>query len=276
MSLFIFAGISYAMTALHKVIRHIDEHSGARTKTYARLTDSLVTYVMTILMIILILGRLGVDTATIIGSVSIVSIAVGMGAQDLVKDIVAGLFLTYEGVIKVGDLVHVGGWYGRVTDMGIRTTKVSWHGESKIFNNSSVRDFLNGDGDPARMVLAMPISYDADLDEVEAILAEELPLMEHKIPGLVKPPQYENIDSLGESSVNLCIAIYVDYEKRNSALRSLAREIKAMCDRRGIEIPFNQLVLYNGDLAKGEADAQIHLRGIETANGGEVPKADQR
>ena len=268
MSLFIFAGISYAMTALHKVIMQIDEHSSARTKTYARLTDSLVTYVMSILMIILILTKLGVDTATIIGSVSIVSIAVGMGAQDLVKDIVAGLFLTYEGTIKVGDLVEVAGWRGRVTDMGIRTTKVSWLGESKIFNNSSVRDILNSNGEPTRMVLAMPISYDADLDEIEAILAEELPLMEQKIAGLVKPPQYEGIDSLGESSVNLCIAIYVDYEKRNSALRSLAREIKVMCDRRNIEIPFNQLVLHNGDLAVSEDSMQAMFQGDGGASKG--------
>ena len=241
MVLFLFAVLSYIMIGLHKIIRHIDEQSSTRTKTYARLTDSLVTYVMSILMIILILSRLGVDTATIIGSISIISIAVGMGAQDLVKDIVAGLFLIFEGTIAVGDLVEIAGFRGRVTDMGIRTTKISWYGETKILNNSDVRNVLNGNGDPTRMVLSTAVTYEADLEEIEAILAEELPLMEDKIPGLVKAPQYEGIDSLGESSVNLCIAIYVDYVKRNSALRLLAREIKIMFDRRGIEMPYNQL-----------------------------------
>jgi len=274
MALFIFAGFSFIMTVLHKAIARIDENCSARTKTYASLTDSLITYVMTVSMVILILGRLGVDTTTIIGSVSIITIGVGMGTQDLVKDIVAGLFLTYENTINVGDLVEVGGWRGRVTDMGIRTTKVSWHGESKIFNNSSVRDFINNNGDPARKVLATPVSYDADLEEIEAILAEELPLMMGKIPGLVRPPQYEGVDSLGESSVNLCIAIYVDYEKRNTALLSLAREIKVMFDRRGIEMPFNQLVLHNGDLANSTADMQMVSQGQEDRDKGRSPEAD--
>ena len=67
------------------------------------------------------------------------------------------------------------------------------------------------------------------------------------IPGLVKPPQYEGVDSLGESSVNLCIAIYVKFAVRYPAMRKLAQEIKIMFDRRGIEIPFNQLVLHNAD-----------------------------
>ena len=276
MVLFIFAVLSYIMIGLHKIIRHIDEQSSTRTKTYARLTDSLVTYVMSILMIILILSRLGVDTATIIGSISIISIAVGMGAQDLVKDIVAGLFLIFEGTIAVGDLVEIAGFRGYVTDMGIRTTKVSWYGETKVLNNSDVRNVLNSNGDPTRMVLPTAVTYEADLEEIEAILAEELPLMEDKIPGLVKAPQYEGIDSLGESSVNLCIAIYVDYVKRNSALRLLAREIKIMFDRRGIEMPYNQLVLYNGDLAAGNVSDQAPSQNEVSADEEKAPEADNQ
>ena len=228
---------------------------------------------MTILMVFLILSKLGVDTATIFGSISIISIAVGMGAQDLVKDIVAGLFLIFEGTIAVGDLVEAGGFRGYVTDMGIRTTKISWYGETKILNNSDVRNVLNGNGNPERMVLPTAVPYEADLEEIEAILAGELPLMEDKIPGLAMPPQYEGIESLGDSSVNLCIAIYVDYEKRNKALRLLAREMKIMFDRRGIEMPYNQLVLYNGDLAAGNGSDQAATQNEVSADEEKAPEA---
>ena len=102
------------------------------------------------------------------------------------------------------------------------------------------------------MVLKAPISYDADLLEVEAILDEELPKLMDVIPGLVKPPQYEGIESLGDSSVNLRIAIFVQNSKKFPALRKLTREIKLLFDRKGIEIPFNQLVLHNAEDAKKE------------------------
>ena len=68
-----------------------------------------------------------------------------------------------------------------------------------------------------------------------------------KIPGLVKPPQYENINSLGDSAVNLCIAIYVEPRYRYKAMHALNREIKVMFDRRGIEIPYNQIVVHNAE-----------------------------
>jgi small-conductance mechanosensitive channel len=92
----------------------------------------------------------------------------------------------------------------------------------------------------------------------------------------VKAPQYEGIDSLGESSVNLCIAIYVDYVKTNSALRLLAREIKIMFDRRGIEMPYNQLVLYNGDLAAGNVSDQAPSQNEESASEEKAPEADNQ
>lgn len=147
----------------------------------------------------------------------------------------------------VGDFITVGNWYGTVVEIGLRTTKVRFFAETKIFSNSSVRDIINADGEVARMALKAPVSYDVDLMEIEDILAEELPKMMDRIPGLVKPPQYEGVDSLGESSVDLCIAIYVKFPMRYPAIRKLAREVKVMFDRRGIEIPFNQLVLHNAD-----------------------------
>ena len=169
---------------------------------------------------------------------------ISFGAKDLVSDIIAGFFTLFEGSYKVGDFITVGSWYGTVTEIGLRTTKVQFFSETKIFNNSSMRDIINSDGAVARMILKMPISYDADLAEVEAVLAEELPRLTDVIPGLLKPPVYEGVESLEDSSVLLRIAIYVNSGVRYPALRSLNREMKLIFDRHGIEIPFNQLVVH--------------------------------
>ena len=86
----------------------------------------------------------GVDTAALIASAGMVSIAVGMGARELVTDILAGIFMLLEGSLHVGDTVQVGGWEGVVTDMGIRTTRITnADGEVKILNNSHISDVVN-------------------------------------------------------------------------------------------------------------------------------------
>ena len=94
------------------------------------------------------------------------------------------------------------------------------------------------------MIYSTLLSYDANLAEVEAVLAEELPKLTDVIPGLLKLPVYEGVDSLADSSVLLRIAIYVNSGVRYPALRSLNREMKLIFDRHGIEIPFNQLVVH--------------------------------
>jgi small conductance mechanosensitive channel len=131
-----------------------------------------------------------------------------------------------------------------VVEIGLRTTKVRFFSETKIFNNSSMRDIINSDGEVARMVLKMPISYDADLIEVEKILREELPSMMDAIPGLVKAPVYEGVESFEDSSVLLRITIFTQFGLRYRALRELNRQMKLVFDRRGIEIPFNQIVVH--------------------------------
>jgi small conductance mechanosensitive channel len=232
---------------LNGILYRISKISTMRVETVCLLLKNATKYVCVIAFVYYGLAQFGVDTQTLLASAGILSLMISLGAKDMVSDIIAGFFTIFEGTYKVGDFITVGSWYGTVVEIGLRTTKVQWFAETKIFNNSSMRDIINADGKVARMVLKAPVPYDVDLLEIEAILAEELPKMMDVIPGLVKPPQYENLDSLGESSVNLCIAIYVENAKRYPALRKLTREIRVMFARRGIEIPFNQIVVHNAN-----------------------------
>ena len=218
--------------------------SDMRVETVCLLLKNAMKYICVIVFVYYGLSQFGVDTQTLLASAGILSLMISFGAKDLVSDIIAGFFTLLEGSYKVGDFITVGSWYGTVTEIGLRTTKVSFFSETKIFNNSSMRDIINRDGAVARMILKMPISYDANLYEVEAVLAEELPKLTDVIPGLLKPPVYEGVDSLADSSVLLRIAIYVNSGVRYPALRSLNREMKLIFDRHGIEIPFNQLVVH--------------------------------
>lgn len=247
---FLLCAMYVAVVLLNRILYLVAKVSDMRVETVCLLLKNAIKYICVVVFVYYGLAQFGVDTQTLLASAGIMSLMVSFGAKDLVSDIIAGFFIIFEGTYKVGDFITVGSWYGTVVEIGLRTTKVRFFSDTKIFNNSSMHDIINADGSVSRMVLTAPISYDADLTEVEAVLEEELPKLMDVIPGLVKPPQYEGVDSLADSSVNLRIVIYVDIAVKFVALRRLTREVKLIFDRHGIEIPFNQLVIHNA----GEAD----------------------
>ena len=240
-----------AVVLINRILYLIARVSDMRVETVCLLLKNAMKYICVVIFVYYGLAQFGVDSQTLLASAGILSLMISFGAKDLVSDIIAGFFTLFEGSYKVGDFVTVGNWYGTVTEIGLRTTKVNFFSETKIFNNSSMRDIINSDGSVARMILKMPISYDADLVEVEAVLEEELPKLMDVIPGLVKPPRYEGVESFEDSSVMLRIAIYVNNRVKYPAFRRLNREVKLIFDRHGIEIPFNQIVVHEARDGKG-------------------------
>ena len=249
-TVFLLCAMYVLVVLLNQVLYRIAKYSDRRVETVCLLAKNAIKYICVIAFVYYGLSQFGVQTQTLLASAGILSMMISFGAKDLVSDIIAGFFTIVEGTYKVGDFITIGNWRGTVVEIGLRTTKVRFFAETKIFNNSSIRDVINANGEVARMTLKAPISYDADLVAVEAILNEELPKMMDVIPGLVKPPQYDGIESLGDSSVNLLITIFVKNSMKYPAIRRLTREVKLLFDREGIEIPFNQLVLHNADEAQ--------------------------
>jgi len=138
------AGSSLAVFCVRVWLRGAQKRSSLRTRTVLKLADSMIAYAAGILIVAVILYMFGVNTVALLASAGIVSIAVGMGAKDIVSDTVAGLFLIIEDSIHIGDQVSVGSWKGTVTDMGIRTTKITDEsGNVKILNNNKISDIVN-------------------------------------------------------------------------------------------------------------------------------------
>ena len=242
--LFLFCVMYVCVVFISRMLYMIAKISSMRVETICLLIRNSLKYICVVIFIYYGLAQFGVDTKTLLASAGILTLMISFGAKDLISDIIAGFFIILEGCYKVGDFISVNGWIGTVVEIGLRTTRVRFYSDTKIFNNSSMRDLINSDGEIGRMVLSIPVGYDADLEEVEKILEEELPKLKDVIPGLVKAPLYEGVDSFGQSGVMIRIAIYMETPYRYSAFRALQREIKLIFDRRGIEIPLNQIVVH--------------------------------
>ena len=129
---------------IRSILRLAEKRMSLRGKTVIRLVDSLISYVVGIFLIFCILDMFGVNTTALLASAGVISIAVGMGAQSMAADLLAGFFMMVEGSVHVGDYVSVSGVKGHVTDMGIRTTEITDDdGNVVIFNNSKVSSVLN-------------------------------------------------------------------------------------------------------------------------------------
>ncbi len=243
--IFLLCAMYVGAVLVDMILYRVAKASDTRVETVCLLMKNAIKYICVIIFVYYGLAQFGVKTQTLLASAGILSLMVSLGAKDMVSDILAGFFIIFESTYKVGDFISVGSWQGTVTEIGLRTTRVKRGTDVKIFNNSSMRDIVNSE-EIVRQMLKMPISYDADIEEIESILEEELPLIgPDLIPGLVKGPNYEGVSSFEDSSVMIQIAVYVESSARFPALRALNREVKIIFDRHGIEIPFNQIVVHD-------------------------------
>ena len=219
------------------------------SRSMAGLFISLIKFVGYIVAAVWALGILGVNLAGIFASLGIASLIVGFGAQSLIEDAVTGIFIIFEGQYHVGDIIVLDGFRGVVRRIGVRTTCIEdGAGNQKIVNNSDIRNVQNRSKKSSLAVCDLSVSYSTDIREVEKVLAETLPKLHAKYSKLfLAAPRYLGVETLGESSVVLRIVADVNEADFFLGYRTLNREMKLMCDRHGIEIPFNQIVVHQAE-----------------------------
>ena len=231
-------------TVLKKLLLLLAETLDSRGETICRLLGSFVKYATIIGMVYYCLALLGVDTTTLLASAGILSIAISLGAKDLVADILSGLFLIFEGAFRVGDIITVGSWRGTVVEIGIRTTKIMNGAQNiKVIRNSDVTDIVNMTKQSTYTWLDVGIEYSESLERVEDILADELPHIKAQIPAIIGGPFYKGVVSLGDNSVNIRIMVQCAETDRAQVERDLNRAIKLLFDKHDISIPYPQVVV---------------------------------
>ena len=221
---------------------------GKKAKTVSRLIVSFFKWVIALCAFFFTLDAWGADTTTLLASAGVLTLIIGLGSQSLVADILAGIFIVFEGEFQVGDIVLIDGWRGEVKEIGIRTTKlVDVGGNIKIVNNSEIKTIINQTQELSVAKTYVSVSYGARIEKIEAVIADNITKMKEKIPGVVEGPFYMGVSELGESGVSLLFTAKCKEDDIYQVQRDLNREIKIMFDDNNVEIPFNQLVVHMED-----------------------------
>ncbi len=230
----------------------------AQVRTLVPLLESILRYVIYFTAAVMILDRLHFNVAALLASAGIAGIAIGFGAQHLIRDIVAGFFLIFEGLVQVGDLIRVGEITGDVERVNLRTTQVRrFSGELVTIPNGVIQQLGNMNRGFMRAIVQVGVAYEADLERAMAIMhrAGEAWTVERP-DDVLGPPQVQGIMEFGASDVRVRLIVMVKPAAYGSAEPELRRRLKAAFDAEGIEIPYPKSVVYNRDTPAASPDAK--------------------
>jgi small conductance mechanosensitive channel len=219
-----------------------------RAETLGRILRYAVSVSITVLAILLILSQLGISIAPILGAAGVVGVAVGFGAQSLVRDYFTGISLLLENQLAKGDVVTVAGLTGAVEDLTLRYIQLrDYQGNVHYVPNGLISTVTNMSRGHAYAVIDVGVAYRENLDAVIPVLLDEAarfltqPAIADKV---LEPFEFAGVEALGDSAVTLRGRFKVKPLEQWTIRREFLRAIKQRFDREGIEIPFPHLTVY--------------------------------
>lgn len=215
---------------------------------------SFIKYLAALVIVFMILSAWGVNTTALLAGIGILSLIVGLGAQPLIEDIIAGLFIVFEKTFDVGDIIVVDGFRGVVKEIGIRTTKIEdAGGDVKVMNNSDLRTIINMTNELSLAICDVDIEYSESLERVETVIKDNLSQIRRNVPAIQDGPHYMGVQELGTSGVKIRLVAECHESTLFQTERDLNRQIKLVFDKNGINIPFTQVVVHEAKKTRSAA-----------------------
>lgn len=237
--------------------------AGKRATTLGTLLSTATIIIILLVAIIMALSEVGLEIGPIIAALGIGGLAIGFGAQNLVRDVISGFFIIVENQIRVGDVVNINGKGGVVEVITLRIVRLrDLHGVVHYIPHGHITAVSNMTKDYGRYVFDVGIAYRENVDEVIEILKEIG-------DGLVNDPEYSNVivepleimglDRFDDSAVVIRARITTRPVQQWRVGREFNRRMKKVFDERGIEIPFPHRTVYMG-VMKDESAPPLRVK----------------
>ena len=257
---------SVISSAIDKVLVRTNlDQTGNRIRTLLPLARNALLILIIITSAIIILSELGVNIAPLLAGAGIIGLAIGFGAQTLVKDIITGAFIVFENTLAVGDVIEVAGHSGVVEGMTIRTIKLrDLKGRLHTIPFSSVDTIVNMTRDYSYVVSEIGVSYREDTDDVINIINNVFKTLrndENYNLNIMDDLEVMGLERFDDSAVILKIRIKTKPGFQWLVKREFNRRIKYAFDENNIEIPYPHKTIYFGEDKGGNSpSANINLR----------------
>ncbi len=239
-------------TIKHQMKDKLDVEKEKRVNTLTRLIKGISIVGIGIITLFVILEQLGIDVTAALAALGIVGIAVGFGAQYLIRDLINGFFIYFENQYNIGDVIKIGDVGGIVEELSLRRTVLrDLDGMRHIIPNGGIQMVSNLTQEWSRAHFNISVAYKEDLDRVMALMRatwEEMaedPKWANSI--ITKTPWLLRVDEFGDSGIIIKMVGETQPIKQWDVMGEYRRRIKKVFDKEGIEIPWPHIKLYLGD-----------------------------
>ncbi len=234
-----------------------DREFGKRAETLGRVFRYIVSVVISLIAVMLILAEVGISVAPILGAAGVVGLAVGFGAQSLVKDYFTGFFLLLENQIRQGDVVQLGDHSGLVEGITLRYVQLrDYEGNVHFVPNGTITTVVNMSRGFSYAVMDIGVGYREDIDNCIAVMrqtASQLKNDPEYSPRIMDELDVAGVDSWGDSAIVIRCRFRCQPLEQWGIRREYLRRLKYAFDAEGIEIPFPHMTLYAGEDRDGKA-----------------------
>ena len=214
-----------------------------RKNTIIVLINSIIKYMIAVIVIILVLGIYGVNTTSLIASLGVLTAIIGLAFQDTIKDFLAGIFLIFDNAYAVGDTVKINGFTGEVIALGLKTTKIkAYTGEVMTLSNSSFTEVINYNLNNSKILIKIPFCYYESLERIESVLngiknsiEEDKEVVEMTLLG---------VDEYNRSTISYAVIVECLPMEHFGVRRKVLTLIKKRLDEEDISIPYEKLDVY--------------------------------
>lgn len=249
----------FASVFLEKIVRKAivsnnylsAEAERKREDTLIAVFDGVLKILIWIVIVLTIISELGIDIVPFLTGAGIIGLAIGFGAQYIVRDFANGLFIILENQYRVGDIITVDNVCGTVEGINLRMTVLrDFDGAVHHVPNGEIKRAANLSKDFAKTNLRVGISYNANLEKVIEVVnqvGQEMIQDEAWKDDINEAPQFVRVDDFADSAVIIKISGEVQPLKQWDVLGELRKRIKIAFDKNGIEIPFPQVVVHQAE-----------------------------
>jgi len=225
-----------------------------RAHTLGNILRHAFLIIITFVAVLMILGELGIQLGPLLATAGIGALAIGFGAQGLVKDLISGFFIILENQYRIGDVIEVAGVSGLVESVSLRKTVLrDLQGKVHTIPNGEIKVVSNFSKEWSRSVLDLGISYRDDIDQIVDLLIRIGKEMESEEPyksAILEPLQVLGVEKFDESQMVIRMMVKTVPLKQWDVGRELRRRIKIRFDEKGIQLPFSHRALIWGEPKK--------------------------
>jgi small conductance mechanosensitive channel len=248
------------------------EGAATRAETIGRVIRYLVALVVGALALMMVRAEIGISLAPILGAAGVVGLAVGFGAQSLVKDYFTGFFILFEDQIRTGDVVKVADIGGLVEDITLRHVRLrDYDGTVHFIPNSLITTVSNMSRGHAQSVCDIGVAYRENLDEVYTVMRETAAALRADAayaPRILAPLELAGVERWDDSAVVVRCRFKVVPLAQWDVRREFLKRLKQAFDERGIEIPYPHVTVYAGADRQGRAPSlPVRLDGAPAREG---------